>query len=171
MEEWRDIPDCNGYRASSLGRIRSRLGRIVGSTRTDPNNKYNRYVSVTVFINGERNVYGAHCLVALAFHGSPPPGKPYCDHMNGDTTDNRLCNLQWTSASGNQLNKFGFGISGVKGLYFKERPLPRHNLWECRIQVLDKRYIKCFPESQKQDAIDWLRNKRDELGIFDRTNL
>lgn len=34
-------------------------------------------------------------LVCEAFHGPPPPGSPYCLHINENALDNRPENLKW----------------------------------------------------------------------------
>ena len=161
-EEWKAIPGYPGYMASTLGNVCSRLGRLVGSSTFD---KSNKYVSVTIFIKGERFVYGAHRLIALTFLGPAPPGKYMIDHINRDKTDNRICNLRWVNASENQLNKIGFGISCYKGLALKEGTGNRKDRWECRITILDKRHYASFPLDQKQNAINWLRDKRLELKL------
>ena len=42
-----------------------------------------------------------HHAVALAWIG-PRPNGCECDHLNGITTDNRVCNLQWVTRKENE---------------------------------------------------------------------
>lgn len=44
---------------------------------------------------------GVHQIVLLAFEGPAPLNAPEIDHINGDWTDNRLCNLEYVSHSEN----------------------------------------------------------------------
>lgn len=76
------IPGRPGYFADSEGQIRRSDGSIVKA----------RLRSVGYYSVFGLNVYR---LVALAFHGEPPPGKNLVRHLNGLKTDNRPVNLQW----------------------------------------------------------------------------
>ena len=56
---------------------------------------------MNVQINGKQ--YGVHRLVAGAF--TPNPGnKPFIDHINRNTSDNRVENLRWATEAENQRN-------------------------------------------------------------------
>ena len=63
-----------------------------------------------------------HRLVAIAFLGAPPPGKPEVNHINEDTTDNRIDNLEWTDHRANI--RYGTG-NERRASAMKNKPKPR----------------------------------------------
>jgi hypothetical protein len=80
-----------------------------------------RYVQVRV----ERALHYAHRIAWTMAHGEIPPGLQI-DHINGDGTDNRLCNLRLVTVQGNKRNQRRLstnktGFTGVS--YCKERGL------------------------------------------------
>lgn len=108
MEEelWKPIPICSNYEASSLGRIR-RIGYatilkpipVIGKGGTV------RYRFFAHTETGTKKVR-IHRAVASAFIPNPE-NKPQVDHINGDTADNRVCNLRWATQSENLFNRPG----------------------------------------------------------------
>ena len=49
----------------------------------------------------KRRNWLVHRLVALAFLGEPPSDRPYVNHKNFNTGDNRVENLEWVSPKQN----------------------------------------------------------------------
>lgn len=49
----------------------------------------------------EFGAISVHRLVAYAFHGAPPEGKPYACHKDGDRRNNAAENLYWGDADDN----------------------------------------------------------------------
>lgn len=96
-EEWKSIPTCPKYEASSLGRVRSiRSGRILRPAK----DRYG-YVSVSVLIStGERKTIRIHRLVYLAFKGSIPSNL-YVHHIDECKVNNTPVNLTLVSNSHN----------------------------------------------------------------------
>ena len=85
-EEWRRVPDTQTIRVSNMGRLCYATGVISYGGR---NGKYLHYQE---HASGEST--SVHELVMRAFVGPRPEGNDI-DHINSDTTDNRLCNLQY----------------------------------------------------------------------------
>jgi hypothetical protein len=102
-EEWRDVVGYEGiYQVSSLGRIK----RILVSSGTPGGlltPKYqNGYPCVHLCGNGNgRGLYYVHRLVARAFLGEAPRGKPEVNHIDGNRADSSLHNLEWCDRSYN----------------------------------------------------------------------
>ena len=102
-EEWRDIPGHDGYQVSSLGRVRSvdresrysdgRVGKWPGRILKQKTTAtgYNQ----VLLSNGKCRSFQVHRLVAIAFHGPAPEGKPYVLHNDGTRNNNTPENLRW----------------------------------------------------------------------------
>jgi hypothetical protein len=123
LEEWRPIVGLEDlYEVSSLGRVRS-VERLI--TQRHRNGKWMSYKLPSkvltpcgspythVHLGKHRRCVKVHILVAKAFL-TVCPGKygkeKDCwniDHINGDTKDNRACNLQWLRRRDNSYVKSG----------------------------------------------------------------
>lgn len=118
METWRPIPGFDGYEASDLGRIRS-VDRDVTVEGGFSRRFRGRVLKLQRHGGGYRRLrlgwhsksYYVHQLVMLAFVGEPPVGQQVA-HCNGEPTDNRLVNLRYDSAPGNNADKIRHGTHG-----------------------------------------------------------
>lgn len=100
-EEWREIPNTNGfYLASNFGRIKSLKRRQAILTQ-----KINKdgYAQSNITINGVGGYHNVHRLVASAFLEGPN-GDKEVDHIDGDRLNNRTSNLRWVSHIENMRN-------------------------------------------------------------------
>ena len=105
-EIWRDVKGYEGlYQVSSDGRVKSlerkdRFGRTVKERILKPGiNRYG-YLMVFLYAGGKRKMLKVHRLVCKAFHENPE-NKPEVNHINENKTDNRACNLEWSTRKEN----------------------------------------------------------------------
>jgi hypothetical protein len=106
-EIWKDIPQTdNNYKVSSLGRVYSNISEHLLSLK--PHKTY-RYVCLPLIGRGNRNSYRVHRLVAQAFIPNPF-NKKEVNHKNKNRSDNRVENLEWSTAMENTHHKYGVGF-------------------------------------------------------------
>lgn len=84
--------------------LRKYKGRII-----KPRDNGNGYMSITLGKNYRDYV---HRIVAKAFL-KKPIGKNYVNHKNGIKSDNNVNNLEWVTASENQLHSKNIGLSKI----------------------------------------------------------
>lgn len=113
------------------------------------------------FVNGyirivfNKKRYLAHRLAWLYTYGYMP--KQQIDHINGNRSDNRICNLREANASQNQYNKKLNlnNTSGVKGVVFDKET----KKWRVRITV-NKKIISLGYYDNLNDAKTVIENSR-----------
>lgn len=97
VEEWRLVSQFPSYEVSSHGRFRRiKTGRILAGSTKD-----NGYLDIGFDKNGKHYTKLAHRIVALAFLEPGTVDSIYVNHKNKDRQDNRVSNLEWTTASAN----------------------------------------------------------------------
>jgi hypothetical protein len=111
METWRAIPGYTGkYEVSNLGSVRTiRNGRML-KQRVDRAG----YMSVRLSSNGNTHTFFVHRLVAESFIPRSPY-HPVVNHLNGNKTDNRSENLEWTTHKGNMQHAYLTGLCNAVG--------------------------------------------------------
>jgi HNH endonuclease/AP2 domain len=111
-EYFRYLPESGKVICIKRSGSKSKLGEPIGNL-----NSYGYFV--TCFA-GQK--YFVH-RIAWMLHTSKDPGKFEIDHINGDTTDNRACNLRLATHGNNMHNskKHRDNTSGFKGVYWHKK--------------------------------------------------
>ena len=100
-ENWIRCPYYNDYYISDKGRIYGIYKQQLMSYATT----YNGYNRVGLVKNGVVKYERVGRLVALAFIGQPPEGKPQLDHIDRNRKNDEVSNLRWVSAKENNRNR------------------------------------------------------------------
>jgi hypothetical protein len=122
-EEWRKIEGYGSqstdkeieYFISNLGRVINitikhlKPGRVCGGTK-NPRSRLNDYTRVSLHTNGRQKGVAIHRLVAKAFLGKPPKGKPFVNHKDTRKFNNKLANLEYVSQKENSEHAIENGL-------------------------------------------------------------
>lgn len=147
IEEWRPVPSLPGVDASSLGKVRSRSGKL-----------YSQWVNSSGYFackiaKRERKV---HRIVMEAFTG---PSPLQVNHKNGVKTDNRLVNLEYCTPHENVQHAYDIGLGNNARALSSERYRRLHA--EGRIdhcKGTDHRLAKLNPEAVREIRVSLLAN-------------
>jgi hypothetical protein len=128
MEEvWKDIPDCENYSVSNMGRVRGPRKILIAFISNAG------YQIISICKKSITLKKSVHRLVAEAFVENPNNNN-FVDHINRNKTDNRAENLRWVSKSENNLNtlcknreKFGLRWHKRGSGYYEIRFGPKGN--------------------------------------------
>ena len=130
-EIWKIIPNYNSmYLVSDKGNVFSVKSQKLLSIRKSKNG----YFKVTLSNDGVPKCFSIHRLVAEAFIENKE-GKPQVNHIDGNKRNNCADNLEWVTASENQLHAVRTGLhapSPMKGkfgaLNHTSRPICQYTL-------------------------------------------
>jgi hypothetical protein len=149
-EIWKVIPNYENYQVSNLGRVKGPLKMLKPSLRKSG------YVYMNLTVNSKNISKSLHRLVALSFLGQ---SNLDVDHINGDKTDNRLCNLRYVTSRENNLlkkNVKGYHKCTTTGRWKTEIYIDGKRIWLGRYdsekeakQVYDKAKLKAVNKNSK----------------------
>lgn len=118
MELWKDIKDYEGlYQVSNFGNVKRIEGvvtrkdgrtRRVKETILKPTTNNKGYLCVQLCKNGKGKLCTIHRLVALSFIENHL-NLPVVNHIDSNQLNNRLDNLEWTTAQGNTVHSIEQG--------------------------------------------------------------
>lgn len=133
-------------------------GRRAGEIAGTPNRNGSGKVYMSIGIDGK--TYRSHRLAWLYAYGGWP--KDQIDHIDQDSTNNRLSNLRSVTNAENSKNQKipKNNSSGVTGVYFRNK----RQKWEAKITVNGKLiYLGLF--DLKDDAITARKNAEVEYNF------
>ena len=138
-----------------------------GSLHTDSKTQHKAY---KVIVNGKSNQ--VHRLVAECFIPNPEH-KPTVDHINRDSTDNRVSNLRWATMkeqvenSGKVLNRTDYGVRSCEDAveyhkqWYKKRGKQIRN--KDKERENNKRYRDSHPGLNAERCRKYHDEHRDEI--------
>jgi len=134
VEEWRDVAGYNGaYQVSNMGRVMSvdrfkvtKLGKqsVVKGAGILTQRTYRNYKELDLSLNGKAKTHRVHRLVCAAFHDNPE-NKPYVNHIDFDTTNNKATNLEWCTPLENVNHSKHRMYNPVTGNFGADHPLSK----------------------------------------------
>jgi len=166
MSIYVDIPSYDGlYKINKNGDVKS-LERVsiqnhkLNERILKPSVSGNGYLTVVLHKKKTRKTFQVHQLVAIAFLGHKPSGyNVVVDHVNNNPLDNRLENLQLTTARHNS-SKNRTGTSIFTGVSWHKRD----EIWNASIVINGKKkYLGSF--NNELDASKAYQNKLKQIKL------
>jgi len=105
-EIWLEIPGYPGQHVSSLGRVRSRSGRILTQTPDKDG-----YLRVGLSREGRQKAHAVHVVVLTAFDGEKPSWAEEGRHLDGVRSNNSAYNLRWGTRKQNAEDRDRHGTT------------------------------------------------------------
>ena len=138
-EQWKPIPGFeNLYEVSDQGRVRSLTRRYCPRDRILQGHINRGYCRVMLSRKTREDLFLIHRLVLEAFVGPCPPNH-VTHHKNGNKTDNRLENLEWTTQKRNVQHAIQAGAWSAR----KGEANPSSKLTADDVQTIRHLYAKC----------------------------
>lgn len=108
----------------------------------------------------------AHRAAWALFYGQWPSGE--IDHIDGDRSNNRICNLRIATKSQNQCNskKSARNNSGFKGVHWNTRK----NMWQAQIMLNKRQHNLGYFETAKDAHAAYAAASERMHGEFGRTH-
>lgn len=101
------------------------------------------YYQVKLSHNGKAKHYNVHRLVAMHFIFNPE-NKPIVNHINGDKTNNDVCNLEWVTYSENNHHAMKIGLVKNVGITSYKCTIPNVDIIHAICDMLEKDYDVSF---------------------------
>ena len=114
--------------------------------------------------NHFKKTFSVHRLVLMTFLGpDADTNNKLVDHINGNKTDNRLCNLRWCSYRENSMNRSVNKRTGVKGVSFNKRSKKYH-------AYINKKYLGSYENIDDAKRV-YNENAIKLFGTYARLNI
>lgn len=151
-EIWKEVCGYEGlYHVSNLGRVKSTVCKKYHILK--PTLSCNGYHQVSLYVNGCSKTFFIHRLLMLSFIPNPE-NKPHVNHIDSNTINNNLDNLEWCTRSENIQHGYDFGNmkAPMRGKFGK-----KHNRSKAIVQLTSGgAYVNTFGsayEAQRKTGI------------------
>lgn len=136
MEIWKRIPNYSLYEASTLGNIKTFNWKNKGIERVmKPAIDGSGYLrTMLVGDDGITRTVKVHRIIGQTFIDNPD-NNPQINHKNCVKTDNRVINLEWVTASENQIHAYKEKRRNISG-----ENNPSTNLTDKQVLEIRRRY-------------------------------
>lgn len=168
-EIWKDVTINPNYMVSNLGRVKAKArevpcksGMRMKKERILSQTDNHGYLHVGFLVNGKLKNPLVHRLVLAAFRGDRPYPEWEVDHINGDTHDNRLENLEYVSSSENSKRSFAMGLQNKETL---SRVNPKRKATPEEIAFIKKTFLEENRTlSNTKENIDFYKRMAEMFG-------
>lgn len=150
-EEWRHIPGYLDAEASNLGKIKYK-GALKAFTLS------RRYLICSLKeVGGAWRSSSVHRLVMLAFNG---PSQLTVDHLDGNTLNNKLSNLEYVSLNENLVRRFVKQRGGefLGSIWYDPK---RRSPWRIKIDQAGDGNFKTFSYKTVEEAKEAMEDSRN----------
>lgn len=159
QEKLKELIDYNQETGIFTNKV-TRNSRAVKGAQLNPKN-HGRYGVVTI----NKIKYRLHRLAWFYVYGIWPENQ--IDHINGDTTDNRICNLRDATNQQNQYNSKVINKSSkFKGVHFESFT----NKWKVQIRINKKQVTIGRYKTEVEAAKAYDSKAKEVFGEFARLN-
>lgn len=133
-EEWRQIPGCDKYFVSNIGRVISTFKDVPSILKGGLSTTGYKICTIGRYAKSKP----VHHMVAEAFIGPRPIGFQI-NHIDGCKTNNSVSNLEYVTPSDNALHAFKLGLSKPSPLIGESNP--RAKLTKSQADEIRYRYV------------------------------
>lgn len=138
IEFFKEIEGYPNYEVSNLGTVRNRAtGNVLRPGKTNRG-----YHKVHLYKEGQCKILTIHRLVAAAFLPNPE-NKREVNHIDGDKTNNRVSNLEWSTRSENVSHAFRNGLAKITD---------KHNFKTNHPSIKKRQKVRCIETSQEFES-------------------
>lgn len=129
------------YSVSQYGDVRNdKCGNRLAGSLSNNKNRPKQYRRHGLSIFGQTKLCATHRLVAIAFIPNPD-NLPYVNHIDGDTLNNHMSNLEWVTPQENTIHAWKTGLATST----REVPVDCYNLKGVKIAT-----YKSLQEASRQ---------------------
>lgn len=159
--EWKEVVGYPDYFVSTEGVIYKKTKRYGGEGfELKQSTGHHGYRRASLSNNGYRKTVPVHRIVAMAFIPNPA-NKPQVNHINGITSDNRLCNLEWVTSYENLFERHG-GERRMERLRKKFKEIPQ----DLRIERVSKSVRQFDLQGNRIADFPSIKIAAESTGIF-----